>query len=94
MRLVPTGVGKAKFHGDIHAKTNERGEFHFEGLEDQEYEGNIDGAVPKGTIVTRTPDGGMSFRFPDNRLMSLRPGRPAVRWEVLIYRGSRLKVAD
>ena len=37
VRIFPRDFARAQFKSQIHTKTNERGEFHFEGLEDQEY---------------------------------------------------------
>jgi hypothetical protein len=94
VRLMPSDFGGAEFKGNIRTKTNERGEFHFGGLEDREYTAIIDGSVPKGTVITRV-NGGTQFRYPDGVAEhSLRAGAQNVRWEVLIYPGSSLTVAD
>ena len=91
MRFIPRDF---EFKGIIRTKTNERGEFHFGGLEDQEYTAYIDGSVPKGTVITQV-NGNTQFRYPDGvEQHSLRARAQNVRWEVLIYPGSSLTVAD
>lgn len=94
VRIMPRDFAHARFKDLIRTRTNERGEFRFDGLEDQEYTGFIEGAVPKGTIVTR--DGrGTHFAYPDPAPeQKLRAGDQNVRWEVLIYPGSSLKTAE
>jgi hypothetical protein len=94
VRIVPRDFARAAFKANIEAKTNERGEFHFEGLEDMAYSAHVDGAVPKGTIVTRSGNG-TSFRYPAGvEWPSLRAGDQKVRWEMKIYPGSSLRAGD
>src|SRR5207237_10296438 len=90
VRLLPRDFGRAQFRGNIKTKTNERGEFHFDGLKDLEYTGYVDGSVPKVTVVTREA-GGTRFSYPNGvEQHGLRAGANNVVWEVLIYPGSPL----
>lgn len=93
VRIFPR-VGGAQFKAHIETTTNERGEFHFDGLENMTYSAHVDGAVPKGTIVTRDGNG-TSFSYPAGvERPSLRAGDQNVRWEMSIYPGSSLRAAD
>jgi hypothetical protein len=94
VRIIPRDFGRAQFKANIETKTDDRGKFHFEGLEDMAYSARVDGAVPKGTIVTRTGNG-TSFNYPAGvEQPSLRAGDQQVRWEMSIYPGSSLRPAD
>jgi beta-lactamase regulating signal transducer with metallopeptidase domain len=94
VRIVPRDFSRAQFKVSIETTTNERGEFHFDGLEDMAYSAYIDGTVPKGTIVTRNGNG-TSFRYPEGvEQPSLRAGNQQLHWEVSIYPGSPLRSGD
>jgi hypothetical protein len=94
IRLMLRQFALASFRNSIQTKTDARGEFRFDGLEDLEYTAYVDGAVPKGTIVTPTA-AGTRFEYPTGVTpLSLRAGRHGVRFEVLLYPGSQLRVGD
>jgi hypothetical protein len=94
VRIMPRDFSAARFKANIRTRTNERGEFRFEGLEPLHYTGYIDGSVPKGTIIARE-GGNTRFSYPDGvQPHTLRAGEHDVRWEVLLYPGSSLRAAD
>jgi hypothetical protein len=94
IRISPRDFGRALFKAHIETKTNERGEFHFEGLEDMAYSAHVEGAVLKGTIVKRDGNG-TRFDYPAGvERPSLRAGDQKVRWEMKIYPGSSLRGGD
>jgi hypothetical protein len=94
VRLVPREFGQATFKGPIRTKTDARGAFRFAGLEDLEYTAYIDGSVPKGTVVIRE-GGSTRFQYPDGvGPQRLQAGAEGVVWEVLLYPGSPLRLAD
>jgi hypothetical protein len=94
VRIFPRDFTRAQFKANIETKTNDRGAFHFEGLEDMAYSAHVESAVPKGTIVTRNGNG-TSFSYPAGvERPSLRAGDQKVRWEMKIYPGSSLRGGD
>jgi len=94
VRLAAGDYGRTHFRGPIRTKTDARGEFRFDGLEDLQYAAYVDGAVPKGTTITPTA-GGSRFEYPEGvRQLSVRAGAQGVRLEVLVYPGSPLRVGD
>src|SRR5262245_23959943 len=94
VRLMPREYGRTNFRGNVQTKTDARGEFRFDGLEDIEYTAHVEGAVPKGTVITSVA-GSTRFEYPNGVTQwSLRAGRHGVRLEALLYPGSRLRVAD
>ena len=96
VRVFPRDLEHANFKGNIRVKTNSRGEFRFEGLENLEYTGHVDGSVPKGTVITPYGNGGARYSYPNGvEQHSLRAGSSdPVRWEVLIPPGSSLKAGE
>jgi hypothetical protein len=95
VRLVPRDFGQATYKGPIRTKTDARGAFRFEGLEDLDYTAYIDGTVPKGTVVTPV-GGGARFQYPGGvpEPYRLHAGTHGLRFEVLLYPGSSLRTAD
>jgi hypothetical protein len=94
VRLMPREFERASYRNSIRTKTDARGEFRFDGLEDLEYSAYVDGAVPKGTVVTPGP-AGTRFEYPEGvRQLSVRAGAHGVRLEVLVYPGSPLRIGD
>ena len=93
VRVYPVDFGAAAYKANVHTTTNERGEFHFDNLEPIQYRGNVEGTVPKGTVVT--PDSGDGYRFsypngPTEHRLRGGSGK-VVKWEVMILPSSRLK---
>ncbi len=96
INVMPKDFMRAKFHGPISTVTDDQGQFKLEGLEPIEYQGSVEGSVPKGAIVTPHVGGGHRITYPAGvEHHRLRGGDTnPVHWEVTVYPGSRLKVPE
>ena len=57
----PAEYRAAGYHGVIKTRTNQRGEFRFDNLEDIRYRLRVKGAVTASTVIRRNPDGTTSY---------------------------------
>lgn len=93
VRVMPRNFSEAEFKGNVTTKTDGEGRFQFDGLEPIEYQGFVEGASPKGTVVT--PIGpGLQFQYPQGVTqfkLFARPNSIPARWEAVLHPNSGLR---
>lgn len=93
IRLIPRDFNQAEFKGNVTTRTDAQGRFQFDGLEPIDYQGFVEGASPKGTVVT--PVGrGLQFQYPQGVtqfILQAGPNHSPVRWEAVLHPNSGLR---
>lgn len=96
IRIMPRRFDEAEFKGQATTKTDRQGRFQFDGLESIEYQGFIEGASPKGTVIT--PVGrGLQFQYPNGVsqfTLLAGPNSTPIKWEAVIHPNSGLRPAE
>ncbi len=93
IRLIPRDFNEADFKGNVTTRTDAQGRFQFDGLEPIDYQGIVEGASPKGTVVT--PVGrGLQFQYPQGVtqfILHAGPNPIPARWEAVLHPNSGLR---